>query len=102
MGFVQITSRLGAMLSPWVVDGLGTVRVWAPFALMGVLSVLVGVFLHFLPETKDKKTAEFLENDVKQEQGKFGLPSSSSRRKKRPDTQKLSLVREEDEENIEA
>ncbi|XP_066936713.1 solute carrier family 22 member 15-like [Clytia hemisphaerica] len=102
MGFVQITSRLGAMLSPWVVDGLGTVKVWAPFVLMGVLSVLVGVFLHFLPETKDKKTAEFLENDVKQEQGKFGLPSSSSKRKKRPDAQKLSLVREEDEEDIEA
>ena len=73
MGYVQITSRLGAMLSPWVAEGLNKVTPVAPFVIMGVLSIIVAVLLHFLPETKDKKTAEFLENDVKQEGKSFNF-----------------------------
>ena len=96
MGYVQITSRLGAMLSPWVAEGLDGFSWRMPFILMGALSIVVAFLLHFLPETRDMKTAEFLENDVKQE-GKFGL----TKRKKR-DKQKLSLVPEEDEKELEA
>jgi len=97
MGYVQITSRLGAMLSPWVAEGLDGLSWRTPFILMGVLSIIAAVLLQFLPETRDMKTAEFLENDVKQE-GKLSL---SKRKKKDTHIHKLSLVPEEYEEEEE-
>lgn len=102
MGYVQITSRLGAMLSPWVAGHLGNFHWRIPFIIMGVLSVIVSGLLQFLPETKDMKTAEFLENDVRQK-GKLCLNrrKGPSKPKRFNDTQKLSLVIEEEKEDLE-
>lgn len=58
MGYVQITSRVGAMISPWVSDWLGIVHDRLPYAAMGALAVMAALFLYFLPETKGEATAE--------------------------------------------
>ena len=67
IGYVQITSRVGAMLSPWTAKWLRRFHWRIPFAVMGILAVIASVFLQFLPETKGQKTLEVLEDPLKGE-----------------------------------
>lgn len=58
MGFLQITSRVGAASSPWVAKGLRTLHKTLPFVVMGSLALVAAGFLSFLPETKGRETDE--------------------------------------------
>ena len=58
MGFLQITSRVGSALAPWIAKWLRVFHVTIPFSLMGVLSLLSSVLLLILSETKGRETLE--------------------------------------------
>lgn len=62
MGFLQITSRVGAATAPWVAKGLLLIGKGAPFIIMGSLSLFGSVFLIFIPETTGQPLIE--SNDV--------------------------------------
>ncbi len=61
MGLLQITSRLGAAGAPWVAKFLKVVHSYAPFAVMGGVTLISTFTLLYLPETKDVSTAETIE-----------------------------------------
>ena len=61
MGFLHIASSLGAAGAPWVAKYLNVVHRYAPFAVMGGLSLISTFTLLYLPETKGVSTAETLE-----------------------------------------
>lgn len=63
MGYVQITSRFGAMLSPWISQWLKLVHWRLPYAAMGILSIVASVFLQCVSETKGEETAETLQQN---------------------------------------
>jgi len=67
MGYVQITSRIGGMLAPWISTWLRKFHWRIPFAVMGILAVVAALLLEWLPETRLLKTAEVLE-----ESGEYG------------------------------
>ena len=62
LGYLQVTSRVGAALSPWVVKWLKIVNIILPFSLMGGSAIICSILLLWLPETANKKTAETLED----------------------------------------
>lgn len=62
MALVQITSRIGAGISPFIAKGLQKYSRATPFAVMGMISIISSVFLCLLPETKSSGTAEVLDN----------------------------------------
>ena len=62
MGYLQITSRIGSALAPWVVKWLKIVHIILPFSLMGGSAIVCAILLLWLPETANKKTAETLED----------------------------------------
>ena len=66
MGFLQITSRVGAASAPWIAKAVRAVHSTMPFIIMGVLGLLAGVACLFLPETKGHETQE-TENDITEE-----------------------------------
>ena len=61
MGFLQITSRIGSALAPWVAKWLRVFHASLPFSIMGVLSLVAAVLSLSLPDTKDRQTLETLE-----------------------------------------
>jgi len=61
MGFLQITSRIGSALAPWVAKWLRVFHVAIPFSLMGGLSLIGAALLLTLPDTKDKATFETID-----------------------------------------
>ena len=61
MGFLQITSRVGSALAPWLAKWLGVVSVAVPFSLMGGLSLTGAALLITLSDTKDKATFETID-----------------------------------------
>ena len=63
---MQICSRVGAMLAPWVAKWLRKFHTVIPFALMGGMAIVASFFLRWLPETKDKQTAEVCEEEPQQ------------------------------------
>ena len=65
MGYLQVMSRLGAALAPWVTKALISVKVWLPFLILGSSSFLASILLFWLPETRDQGTAETLEKEEK-------------------------------------
>ena len=65
MGLLQISSRIGAALAPWVAKWLKVIHVILPFSLMGGVTLFSGLTLIWLPETKGQATAESL-SDGKQ------------------------------------
>ena len=71
MGLLQITSRIGAALAPWVAKWLNVVHIILPFALMGGATLLSAFTLLYLPETKGKVTAETLEEEEKDLEVKY-------------------------------
>ena len=58
MGFLQVTCRIGAATSPWVAKGLKKFNETVPFITMGVVTLIAGGFLFFLPETKGRAIVE--------------------------------------------
>ena len=58
MGFMQVTSRLGAASAPWIAKGVKTTHESLPFIIMGSLGLLGGVVCFFLPETKGQEIQE--------------------------------------------
>lgn len=68
MGMVSVASRIGAAMSPFVVQ-MKRINPILPFALMGGLSFVAAVFCWILPETVGKRTAEVMD-DSGNEQGK--------------------------------
>ena len=58
MGFLQVTSRMGAASAPWVAKALKKLHETAPFVTMGGLALAASIFLIWLPETRGKATAE--------------------------------------------
>ena len=65
MGFLQVMSRIGAALAPWVTKWLIVYYNFLPFLLLGTSALLASVTLYWLPETRDSSTAEVLENAKK-------------------------------------
>ena len=61
MGFFQITSRVGAMLAPWVQKWRRKFHWRIPYTVMGALAVIASLLLEWLPETKHKNTKEIIE-----------------------------------------
>ena len=65
MGFLQVTSRIGAASAPWVAKGLKTLHKTIPFIFMGIATFIAAALLIVLPETKGVATPET--GEVKQE-----------------------------------
>ena len=67
MGFLQITSRIGAASAPWIAKGVKVVHETLPFIIMGSLGILAGILCWFLPDTKGQEIQEteddFANND---------------------------------------
>ena len=68
MGYLQVTSRIGSALAPWVAKWLQIFHVALPFSLMGGSSFIAGMLLLLLPETKNCKTADTLDDQFEQSQ----------------------------------
>jgi len=60
MGYLQIATRCGSGLAPWVAKGLIVVDVVLPFAVMGSSAVIGALLLCWLPETAHMETSETL------------------------------------------
>ena len=60
MGFLQITSRVGSALAPWLAKWLQVFHVAIPFSLMGGLSLIGSSLLLTLSDTKGQATLETL------------------------------------------
>lgn len=58
MGFLQVTSRIGAAAAPWVAKGLLLVSEKAPFVVMGGTALIGSLFLVFISETAGRPTLE--------------------------------------------
>ena len=58
MGFMQVTSRLGAASAPWIAKGVKSTHKSLPFIIMGSLGLIAGVACFFLPETKGREIQE--------------------------------------------
>lgn len=69
MGFLQITSRIGAASSPWIAKSLKSLHPYAPFIVMGSLSVIAAFACLVLPETKGKAMKDVVEEDETSEEG---------------------------------
>lgn len=65
MGFLQVMSRIGAALAPWVTKWLVAYYAFLPFLLLGTSALVASITLYWLPETRDSCTAEVLEKVVK-------------------------------------
>ena len=68
MGYLQIASRLGSALAPWVAKWLIGVHVVLPFSLMGGSAVVCAVLLYWLPETAHMETMETLQDQFDQDE----------------------------------
>ena len=66
MGYLQITSRIGSALAPWVAKWLIVVHAVLPFSLMGGFAVICAILLYWLPETAHMKTLETLHDQFDQ------------------------------------
>ena len=64
MGYLQIASRIGSALAPWVAKWLIVVHVVLPFSLMGGSAVICAIFLYWLPETANMETMETLHDQL--------------------------------------
>ena len=82
MGFLQITSRVGSALAPWLAKWLGVVHVAIPFSLMGGLSLTGAALLLTLSDTKNKATFETIDQLLgtkkKAANGSFMIQNSAS------------------------
>lgn len=65
MGFMQVSSRIGAASSPWIARGLKVLHEAVPFAVMGTFGLLGVGFLFLLRETKGMATSESEKVDYK-------------------------------------
>jgi len=58
MGFLEITSLIGAATSPWVAKGLKKVHPLLPFIVMGAFGLVAAVVVLWLDETRGRETLE--------------------------------------------
>ena len=79
MGLLSVISRIGAASAPWVAQWLKHVHVVAPFALMGVLTLIGALLCILLKETNGMATAETLE--MINEEGSYCLLVQADRAK---------------------
>ena len=63
MGFLLVMSRIGAATSPWMAKGLKSLNKMVPFIAMGVLGLVGGIILFWLPETRGKATQEVVDEN---------------------------------------
>lgn len=63
MGFLQITSRLGAATAPWIAVALLQVHRAAPYAVMSAATLLAPIPLLLVPETMGKLMADTEEEE---------------------------------------
>ena len=63
-----MTARIGSALAPWVAKWLQIFHVAIPFSLMGGLAFIAGILLLLLPETKNCRTADTLDDQYEQSQ----------------------------------
>lgn len=61
-GFLVVMSQLGGAGSPWLAKALIPISPPLPFIVMGSVGLLTGMLMFLLPETKDLKTLEIVEN----------------------------------------
>ena len=84
MGFLQITSRVGSALAPWLAKWLTVFHVAIPFSLMGGLSLIGAALLLTLPDTKDKATFETIDQllgvESREKKGSLILQNNSGTR----------------------
>ncbi|XP_002154920.2 solute carrier family 22 member 15 [Hydra vulgaris] len=71
LGYVLIASRIGGMFSPWISKWLRVIHWRVPFVMMGVLTIVSALLMHWLPETKEKATLEKLEDSIQVEENKL-------------------------------
>ena len=57
MGLVQVISRIGAALAPFIVE-IDRIHPMLPFSIMGGMTFIAAFLCWFLPETKGKATLE--------------------------------------------
>ena len=67
IGFLQITSRVGAASSPWIAKGLKALHGAAPFIVMGTLALIASIVCLILPETNGKPIKDTIEDDDEEE-----------------------------------
>ena len=65
-----MNARIGSALAPWVAKWLQIFHVALPFSLMGGLAFVAAVLMLLLPETKNCKTADTLDDQFEQSQAK--------------------------------
>lgn len=53
MGYLQVTSRIGAASAPWVAKSLLPVHASAPYLVMGVSALVASFSMFSIPKTKD-------------------------------------------------
>ncbi|MEE6479371.1 hypothetical protein FKM82_012233 [Ascaphus truei] len=70
VGASSMASRLGSILSPYFVY-LGAYDQYLPFILMGSLTVLVGIFTLFLPETHGRPLPDTIEDMLRVKRFKY-------------------------------
>jgi len=58
MGYLQVLTRIGAALSPWVAKSLRNIHPSVPFIVMAVVALISSIVCLVLPETKGKPTIE--------------------------------------------
>ena len=59
LGVLQVSSRIGGGVSPWICKGVATMDTKAPFLIMGALTLSSSLLLCWLPETKTRNLDDF-------------------------------------------
>uniref|UniRef100_A0A224Y0M8 Putative organic cation transporter n=1 Tax=Panstrongylus lignarius TaxID=156445 RepID=A0A224Y0M8_9HEMI len=54
-------AQLGAIVAPFIVDTLGDIAWYIPSTLCGVVSILAGILILLLPETRNKPLMDTLQ-----------------------------------------
>ncbi|XP_069939366.1 organic cation transporter protein [Cherax quadricarinatus] len=76
LGHASFLGKTGTILSPYINDILGSLVVWAPSTIFGLLSLIAGGLCLLLPETRGRQLPE--SNNIKHpEIGDHELPESN-------------------------
>lgn len=64
IGMSSMCAHVGTLSSPYIVDFLGAVAWYIPTTICAVLSLAAGVMIMFLPETKNQKLMDKVDEVV--------------------------------------
>ena len=73
MGILVAASRLGAAFSPFIMTGLKYIHPAVPFALVGALNLIAGLFSLKLNETKGRPVPDTIQDCLEMINEKDGL-----------------------------